>query len=474
MKVFKSIFERLFWTNAIILIMMFLAISISLTAFVINYTTEKQYDTVLKASRSIEEMTIDLQIENHDMRYNAIYNNTLKIWSEFVDADITIVNQSGTVFASTNAVYAAPQGYVDDVLQGKIIKKRGTFGDFYRKTVLTIGIPIVYNNDIVGGMFFNTMTPSLNRSVTEIVGMFLVSASLSICLAFVLIYFQSRRISKPIKRVNRAAMDIASGKFDQRVEVSSSDEIGQLASSFNFMADSLERVEKVRSSFISDISHELRTPMTSISGFVQGILDHTIPEDRQKEYLQIVLDETQRLSRLVSDMLEMSKMQSPEYRLHMEECNINEIICRAIIQMEQRISAKNLELNVDFEKDVMMVMIDQDSIWRVVINLLDNAVKFSYDNTTITISVRYISGHVQVEVGNLGLGIEQGELRNIFDRFYKTDKSRSNDKMGAGLGLSFVKNILTCHNQSIWVESNPVKGRDNVKYTKFTFTLEKA
>ena len=266
-------------------------------------------------------------------------------------------------------------------------------------------------------------------------------------------------------------MDIASGDFSKRI-TANRDEIGQLASSFNYMADSLERHEKTRTSFISDISHELRTPMTSISGFVGGILDGTIPEEKRDEYLQIVYDESIRLTKLANDMLEMTKMQSHEYKLDISEFDINELVRICIIQLEQKIDSKNLEIEAEFENDKMMVLADKDAIKRVIINILDNAVKFSYNNTKIKIQTKNIKRHAYVAIGNFGAGMSTEEMQNVFDRFYKTDKSRSEDKKGVGLGMSFAKNIINLHKQKIWVESIDAKEDTSVKYTQFTFTLE--
>jgi signal transduction histidine kinase len=289
-----------------------------------------------------------------------------------------------------------------------------------------------------------------------------------------MVYSQSKRISKPIGAINKAVSNIASGKYEQRVAVRSKDEIGQLASNFNFMADSIEKLESTRSEFISDVAHELRTPMTSISGFVEGVLDGTIPPERRDEYLKIVLDESKRLTKMVNDMLEMSKMSSSEYKLDITEFDLNELTRICIIGLGGRIDEKNLEMNVNFEKDTLRVLADKDAINRVVINLLDNAIKFSYPNTTIRIRTWIEGGKAKFCIGNFGDGIDSEDLSNVFSRFYKTDKSRVNEKSGAGLGLSFVKNILTLHKQSVWVESLDTKKGSDAKYTKFTFTLELA
>ncbi len=471
---FKSIFERLFWTNAAILLMVFLTISMTMYVFITRYATEKQYDIVTKAGDTIEYMTISLQVENANAQTTALYKRTLRSWAEFTNADITIINENGEVFASTTTVATVPETSAARVLEGRIIKERGTFGGQYSKKVLTVGLPIAYKGNIIGGMFFNTMMPELNKTVTEILYIFLLSSVMTIVVGFIVLYFQSRSISRPIKQLNRAAMDIASGKFDDRVTVASKDEIGQLASSFNFMADSLERLETMRNNFISDVSHELRTPMTSISGFVQGILDHTIAPEDEEKYLRIVLDESVRLTKLVNDMLDVSKLENAEYKLEITKFDIAELARLCVIQLGQRIDEKNLELDVDFESDSILVLADKDAVRRVIINLLDNAIKFSYENTKVHLKIRTDNKNVLVSVGNFGIGIEQENLRYVFDRFYKTDKSRGDDKKGAGLGLALVKNIISCHNQRIWVQSIDTKEGSSVKYTTFTFTLEKA
>ena len=316
--------------------------------------------------------------------------------------------------------------------------------------------------------------PEVRRTATELIYMMLIAATVSVAVAFILIYFQSRSISKPIIEINNAVRDIAAGNFGKRVAINTSDEIGQLASSFNFMADNIENLEKQRSEFISDVSHELRTPMTSISGFVEGILDGTIPPEKHEYYLNIVLEESKRLTKLVRDMLEMSKMSSSEYKLEITEFDVNELIRTCIIELESKICDRSLDLNVDFKTDDLKVLADKDSIKRVILNIMDNAIKFSYPNTVIGISTWVERHKVHVSIGNFGAGIASGDISSIFNRFYKTDKSRATDKSGAGLGLSMVKNILVLHKQKIWVESVDAKEGSDVKYTKFTFTLEKA
>ena len=471
---FKSVLTRLFWTNVAILIFVLASISLGMTGFLGNYVYQQQLDMATKAAENIEHLTAVLQIENRDYRSDEIYNSTLYSLSKIVNSDITVINVTGEVYASTNEIRRVPATLMTEVLSGHTIIRRDYFGDYYSGKVFIIGIPLKYQDRVAGGIFFNTQLPKMQDTVIRYLNMFLLSCVFAILLAFIFVYVQSRRITAPIKEINRAVLNIASGHFDQRLKVDTPDEIGQLASSFNYMAASLEHLEDMRSQFISDVSHELRTPMTSISGFVQGILDGTIPPERQDEYLTIVRDECQRLVRMTNDMLEMSKMSSAEYKLDISTFDVNELMRLCIIQMEQKISSKNLELDVDFSSETMNVVADQDAIRRVIINILDNAVKFSYENTKISISIYGEDGKAYISIGNFGIGIAENEIKNIFDRFYKTDKSRNDDKKGAGLGLSMVKNIINLHKQHIWVESSDAKEGSHAKFTKFTFTLELA
>lgn len=469
---FKSIFSRLFFTYAAILALLFASTAVSVGVFANRFVVNQHIKNVVGVADTIEYWTAAAEIEESDTRAKVAYMQLLKSWGEFLRSDIIITNADGEVLASTNSITTVPSSMLSAVIDGETVKKSSNFNGAYSTRVMTVGIPVHYQGGVVGAMFFNTGMLNLKRTTVELFSMLLLSSLLSMLLAAILVYVQSRRISKPIGEINRAAQNIASGKFDKRVAVTSPDEIGQLASSFNFMADSIESIERTRSEFISDVSHELRTPMTSISGFAQGMLDGTIPAQKRDEYLRIILDESKRLTKMVNDMLEMSKMSSSEYKLDITAFDLNELTRLCIIGLGSRIDEKNLDLNVDFENKKLMVLADKDAIQRVIINLLDNAIKFSYPNTTMSISVKKENGRALFAVGNFGDGINEGDLRNIFNRFYKTDKSRVNEKSGAGLGLSFVKNILTLHKQKVWVESVDTKEGSDAKYTTFSFTLE--
>lgn len=470
---FKSIFERMFWTSIAIVTLVVSVATVGVSYLINYYSIEMKYDSVIKVAESIEDWTAILEVENPSYYSHNAYSQTITDWSEFLDSDIIITNTTGEIVFSTNknCTSVKPE-YISDINADKTVRARSRFDDVYSYPVYTIGLPLHYEGNNIGAMFFNLDLKPIN-STALIFGLFFSLISVfGFMVAFRLIYKQSRKITSPLEEINKAVLDISAGNFKKRISVASNDEIGQLCSAFNLMADSLEKLDNTRATFVSDVSHELRTPMTSISGFIQGILDGTIPPEKEKEYLQIVLDETKRLTKLVQNMLEMSKLESSEYKLNVSEFDICEFIRRCIIELEQRISEKGLDLDVDFSKEVIKVCADADNIKRVLINLIDNAIKFSYPNTTIKIKVQAGKRKAIISVGNFGNGIDEKDLSNIFNRFYKADKSRSVNKTGVGLGLSFVKNILTLHNQNIWVQSTEAKSGSDAKYTEFTFTLE--
>ncbi len=470
----KSIFGRLFFgyiaTFLCVQIIMFFAVS----ALIGNYFVNQKVNDIMEITRDIEKWTAAMHIDEVDTRARAAFKETIDGWGHYLKSDIIIINNDGEVTETTNRKIKIPEKYALRTLNGETVVERSKLGGQYPKKVVCVGVPIYYGSNRIGAVFINAWMPRIRSESTVLIWIFGLFCFISILISFVMVYIQSKKISMPILKINNAVRDIAAGNFGERVSVNSTDEIGQLASSFNFMADSLEKSEAQKMAFVSDVSHELRTPMTSISGFVEGILDGTIPYENQEKYLKIVLEEAKRLSRMVNDMFEVSKMENSEYKLNISQFDINELIRICIIALESKISNKNLDLNIDISDDELVAIGDRDCINRVILNILDNAIKFSYPNTALTISSRLEKRKIYVSIGNFGSGIDSADLGNIFNRFYKTDKSRNKEKSGAGLGLALVKNIITMHKQNVWVECNNAKEGSNVKYTKFTFTLDMA
>jgi len=285
--------------------------------------------------------------------------------------------------------------------------------------------------------------------------------------ALIAVYFISERVVAPLREISAAAKKFASGKFDVRVPVRGSDEVAELAMAFNNMAESLDNYDNMRNTFMSDVSHDLRSPMTSISGFIDGILDGVIPPDQHKYYLQIVSSEIKRLSRLVSSLLDLSRIQAGDRKFTMVSFDVCEMARQILISFEQKIDAKKIEVEFDIQEEKLIANADSDAIHQVLYNLCDNAVKFSSEGGKLRVAINKIKGKkLLVEVYNEGKGIDPKDINYVFERFYKSDKSRGLNKTGAGLGLFIAKTIMDAHDQKIWVES------EYGKNCCFRFTLD--
>ena len=353
---------------------------------------------------------------------------------------------------------AAHSGFTD--LNGLLPERRYVAGAPVSITAFGATYPL--------GYVFVTAEPS---SVTEMWSafstIFFFAAFIVMCIAFISSSVTSLYITKPLKEMSIVAKRFARGEFNARVEGYDQryDEIGELAGAFNQMAENLETGEGKRSDFIANISHEMRTPMTTIAGFADGILDGTIPPEKAESYLKIISQETRRLSRLVRRMLDLSKLESVEAVTTQEQFDVNELLVRTLVSLESKISARGLDVDIEhIPKKPTLVWGDPDNITQVCYNLLDNAIKHAYDRGKIFLSVEKQGGKAYISVRNEGDSIPAGQLSHLFDRFHKVDLSRGKDPEGVGLGLYIVKTILDNHKEKITVVSEG-------GLTEFTFTL---
>ena len=284
---------------------------------------------------------------------------------------------------------------------------------------------------------------------------YLLTAALVMLIAFGTAYINSRTQARPLYDMAACARQFERGDFSARLNrlATRDDEFGELAAAFNSMADALEKGEELRRGFIGGVSHELKTPMTSISGYIGGLLDGTIPADRREETLHIVSDEIMRLSRLVSGMLELSRHQSGQMDLNLRPMDIAELSTRLLLGFEPKINANRLNVEVLVPDEPLMILADPDGMTQVMTNLLDNAVKFCEPGGSVSLSITRRSGRAQVVIRNSGATVPPEDLPYIFDQFHKGDRSRSMDRTGLGLGLYLVKSILNAHNEDIFVMS---------------------
>jgi signal transduction histidine kinase len=298
------------------------------------------------------------------------------------------------------------------------------------------------------------------------VRLFTMTAFWVMLVAFVTAYVSSRYMARPFRDMAACARSFERGDFTARVSRwdKRGDEIGELAAAFNGMAESLEKSEELRRGFIGGVSHELKTPMTTVAGYIEGILDGTVPPERQGETLVLIREEVLRLSRLVASMLELMRHQTDQTDIRPRPVDITETAARVLLGLEQAAEQKGLNVEVLLPEEPVYALADPDGLTQVFTNLLDNAVKFCNSAGTVSLAVTEKGGRCRVVVGNTGPGIPPEDLPRVFERFHKGDRSRSRDRSGLGLGLYLVKSILNAHGEDITVKSEP--GR-----TEFAFGL---
>ena len=335
------------------------------------------------------------------------------------------------------------------------------------KVVFTVGAPYIEKGRVLGAVFIHTSEQSVEASYREILQEVLRALMFAASVGAILILIASRYFTEPMRQMATAAEKFSRGDFSQRVEAHSRDEIGLLAESFNSMAEDLDRLEKTRREFVSNVSHELRSPLTSMQGFIGGMMDGTIPEGERDKYLQIVWDETKRLNKLITTLLDLSHIESGKTPLTRTRFDVNEMICRVLVRQETRINEKNLNVDIDFQNETCFVDADADRIEQVIVNLVDNAIKYGReDGGTLSLRTREEGNQVRVIVADDGPQIPSEDLPQIFERFYKVDKAHTTGK-GTGLGLAIVKSIIDQHGKKIQAFSDE-------KETRFEFTLDKA
>ncbi len=366
--------------------------------------------------------------------------------------------QSDTISTEILALVAAEQG--------EAYHARGTLEDVLGESCFISARVMYYSTDadIHGYLFVCSSNSSLTTFLMDMFSNFLLSASLMLLIASILTMYLTHRMTAPLHEITVAAQKFGGGELSTRVDVKGDDEIAQLAKDFNLMAANLEEADRSRGQFMGNIAHELRTPMTTIKGFVDGVLDGTIPPDLQNHYLQIVSSETGRLARLVQNMLDVTKLEQGEYKVNARRYAIEETLMGAALSAEQRITDGGIEIEgLSMEKT--HVYADPDLVHQVVYNLLDNAIKFTPQGGTITFHVIQLGPMVEVSIQNSGVGISAQALPFVFERFYKEDASRGLNAKGSGLGLHICKVLITLSGGQIRVESK------QGEWCKFTFSL---
>lgn len=467
----KSIFTKYYMVCSTLIIISITVLGALFLIFASQYFKEDKYK-LLESNVERAAMAAEQNYAQSGVFYQSELKKLYSAMSQTIDATFFLTDVNGKTVLCTekspcnHTTYTVPNDAIDALSEKGRYAEVGRLGGIYQDHYYTVGTSVKSPDGITIAYVFTSAHAAVQQQnfLNEMLKMFLISAVAVLILAFIIIYFVSLQMVKPLRQMSVAAQKFGKGEFNTRLEVSSYDEMGQLAMALNNMAQSLSGSESVRRSFIANISHELKTPMTSIGGFIDGILDGTIPPEKEKYYLQIVSDEVKRLSRLVRTMLNLSRIEAGEMKINTTKIDIVDTICQTVFSFEQQIDKKKLNiLGLDHEK--VMIEADPDLIHQVIYNLTENAVKFVNEGGYIEFGFTSDANKTYISVKNSGAGLSKEEIPKIFDRFYKSDRSRGLDKNGVGLGLYIVRSIVNLHGGDVIVRS--VEG----EYVEFVFSV---
>lgn len=395
----------------------------------------------------------------------------LKTLSEYNDTVIMMVTTDGHIILDTSRTNDLSEPIlIEDFDPARTGNKRyfiSNFHGFFSEDHVTVIAPISYNLAVRGYVLIHKSVASIKNDLTPIFNTNYFTLIMCMLLTFLFIIMIYAEIHKPLNEITLAVKEFGHGNLSYQIREYNDDEIGRLAASLNYMSGQLYELEESQKKFIANVSHDFRSPLTSIKGYLEAILDGTIPPEMQDKYLNIVIFETERLSKLTNNLLTLNNIDSKKNRLNLEPFDINLVIKRTIETFEGTCKNKEIKFDLTFSDISLNVHADLGKITQVLYNLIDNAIKFSHHNSTIFISVTERGEKAFVSIKDTGIGIPKDSVGKIWERFYKTDLSRGKDKKGTGLGLSIVKEIINAHQENIDVISTEGVG------TEFTFSLTK-
>lgn len=462
----RTLYLKLLAGYVVFGILCFLTITTFTTRKTYHYLLEQEADNLYREAKTIASgyaasyyqstLTLD-DVQGH-----------LAAVSAYLDAPIWIVSTQGVILidsqSSPGSTYTQIEGF-NIASFGTRYYQTGNFFNTLPQDSLTVYAPIIINYKVRGYVLLHEPLSDVTRYGDGFLNISYKSLAIIFLCALVLLGLFTWTVYLPIHRITKAADAYSAGNFDTNIFLPSNDEIGYVAASLNYMASELNTLEEDQRKFVANVSHDFRSPLTSIKGYIEAIMDGTIPPEMQDRYLNIILVETERLNKLTESMLELNKYGSHGTMLDVSDFDINNIIKMTVQSFEGTCTRKKISFDLILTGHQLFVSADMSKIQQVLYNLVDNAIKFSHAESSIIIETTERNGKVFVSIKDTGIGIPKDSLKKIWERFYKTDPSRGKDKKGTGLGLSIVKEIIQVHNENINVISTEGVG------TEFIFTL---
>lgn len=477
----KSVFAKYITTFMFIIFVSFLILVLIVTGVVNNYAKTNKEQLLERTAQGAadflgtraETLSPSNKLVNIILTSQPDLDNMLLTLASDKDLSILLVDNNGDVVRMvSNGIVGdsdavVPRNIMDEVNNLVQLSEFEKLEGVFDTPQLFYTAPVFTKDGYVCGTVFACSSATTQDELLDVMVKTIIISSLWIMLAaFVAVYIVTERVTGPLREMSRMAKEFAKGNFDARARVRGNDEVSELAVAFNNMAESITRLEVMRNTFVSNVSHDLRTPMTTISGFIDNILSGAIPPEKHTYYLEIIRTEVARLARLVASLLDISRIQAGDRKLEFKPFDVCEMARRILISFEAKIESKHLDVEFACDEERMTVLADHDAIYQILYNITDNAVKFARERGALRVSLTAEADHrVRVSVYNEGEGIAAEDVPFIFERFYKGDKSRGLDKSGLGLGMFISKTIIDAHDEKIWVRS------EQGSFCEFNFTL---
>lgn len=469
-----SIYIKFIFIYVVGAILSFVFVTEGTSRMIMNYLTTKEADALYREAALLSnDYARDYYRSRTASSLELVYIH-LSALDTYLNADIWMIDIDGKVILESGNSLVRPDTSThiiedfDPAGFGTSYYMTGDFFGEFKQDTLSVIAPINYNYRVRGYLVIHTAMSSLEAEKENILNIMYITLAVLLVLALAALLIVGFILYYPLKKIIKAASEYAVGNLTYQVEVDTEDELGHLADSMNLMARELNEKEEYERKFVANISHDFRSPLTSIKGYVEAMMDGTIPVELQEKYFHIVLFETDRLKKLTEELLTLNSFGSKRGMLDMTAFDINAVIKNTAAAFEGRCTERRISIQLLFESKQQMVKADIGKIQQVLYNLLDNAIKFSNDGSSIEIETTLKHEKVFISVKDHGVGIPKESQKKIWERFYKTDSSRGKDKRGTGLGLAIVKEIIQAHEEHINVISTEGVG------TEFTFSLPKA
>lgn len=391
---------------------------------------------------------------------------------KYLSANLWIINPSGRMVLNSREEIDVEKEVIvekfDPTITAGSYYTTGRFFNYFSEDMISVFAPITSEYKVKAYVVIHYPVEELDDAVNDYAIIAYMQLGIILFLSSIIALFFTQLVYKPIRKITMATEAYASGNMHYPLQIDSSDEIGYLAASLSYMASQVAESEDNRKKLVANISHDFRSPLTSIRGYLEAMQDGTIPPEMYDKYLQIVINETDRLTKLTNSLLTLNNLNTQGMVLEKTDFDINEVIRNTVASFEGTCKKKMIGIEIILTGEEMLVVADKGRIQQVIYNLLDNAIKFSYNNSVIKIETTEKKNKIYVSIKDHGIGIAKEDVKMIWDRFYKSDSSRGKDKKGTGLGLSIVKEIINAHNENINAISTLGAG------TEFNFSLQKS